>query len=118
MKKLIAIFCCVMIFNIVKANDAIPIINTVFHGINTLINLTRPTTVVTVPTTTTTYVTPGTTIINTTPVVTYQTYPQYQRPVIINNYQNCYYGKPTPPPRKPMPINRKPQKNNHRGKRR
>lgn len=59
---------------VLQANDAIKIINTVFHGINTVTNLARPPTVV---------VTPGSVV---TPVVTYPTvvYPQNEVIYLMN----------------------------------
>lgn len=46
MKKFLITIVCGMAFFTVQANDTIPILNTVFHGINTLLNITRPVTVV------------------------------------------------------------------------
>lgn len=46
MKALLTLVVTVVVFGQVYANDTIPILNTVFHGINTLINITRPTQVV------------------------------------------------------------------------
>ena len=46
MKKFFITIACILAFFTVQANDTIPILNTVFHGINTLLNITRPVTVV------------------------------------------------------------------------
>lgn len=46
MKALLTLVVTVAVFGQVYANDTIPILNTVFHGINTLLNITRPTQVV------------------------------------------------------------------------
>ena len=46
MKALLTLAVTVAVFGQVYANDTIPILNTVFHGINTLLNITRPTQVV------------------------------------------------------------------------
>ena len=46
MKALITLLVTVAVFGQVYANDTIPILNTVFHGINTLLNITRPTQVI------------------------------------------------------------------------
>ena len=46
MKALLTLVMTVAVFWQVYANDTIPILNTVFHGINTLLNITRPTQVV------------------------------------------------------------------------
>lgn len=43
--KIFLTFTCGMLILVAQANDTIPILNTVFHGINTLINLSRPVTV-------------------------------------------------------------------------
>ena len=46
MKALLTLVVTVAVFGQVYANDTIPILNTVFHGINTLLNITRPTQIV------------------------------------------------------------------------
>lgn len=46
MKALLTLVVTVAMFGQMYANDTIPIINTVFHGINTFINITRPTQVI------------------------------------------------------------------------
>ena len=46
MKALLTLVVTMAVFGQVYANDTIPILNTVFHGINTLLNITRPTQVV------------------------------------------------------------------------
>lgn len=46
MKALLTLVVTVAVFGQVYANDTIPILNTVFHGINTLLNITRPTQVI------------------------------------------------------------------------
>ena len=46
MKALLTLVVTVAVFGQVYANDTIPILNTVFHGINTLLNITRPAQVV------------------------------------------------------------------------
>lgn len=46
MKVLLTLLVTVAVFGQVYANDTIPILNTVFHGINTLLNITRPTQVI------------------------------------------------------------------------
>lgn len=46
MKALLTLAVTVVVFGQVYANDTIPILNTVFHGINTLLHITRPTQVI------------------------------------------------------------------------
>jgi len=46
MKALLTLAVTVAVFGQVYANDTIPILNTVFHGINTFLNITRPAQVV------------------------------------------------------------------------
>jgi hypothetical protein len=46
MKALLTLAVIVAVFGQVYANDTIPIINTIFHGVNTLFNITRPAQVV------------------------------------------------------------------------
>ena len=46
MKALLTLVVTVAVFGQVYANDTIPILNTVFHGINTFLNITRPAQVV------------------------------------------------------------------------
>lgn len=99
MKKIFIIACICGIVGIAQANDTIPIINTVFHGINTLTNLFRPTIVTTVPVVTT----PAPVVVTTPPpppVVVNQ--PVVQTPVVYVNdpyvYQRPYVYRPVPPP--------------------
>ena len=108
MKKLIVLicFCCISIY----ANDAIPIINTVFHGINTAINLTRPAIVIQEPVVVQPTVAPvivrPAPVIQEIPVVPtvvypngyYEVYPTYSYP--RRYYYRGYYRPIPPPPRR------------------
>lgn len=100
MKKILFIvcFCCATIY----ANDAIPIINTVFHGINTAVNLTRPTVIYQEPA----VVQPiqSTVIVPNVPPVVYpngyyEVYPTYYSYPRSYYYRGYYRPMPPPSPR-------------------
>lgn len=117
-KSLIFGFC--FIVGSLTANDAIPIINTVFYGINTLTNLTRPTVVVETPV----YAQPAQVVYSTpvveTPVYTVPTTYYYSTPSNVVIYSNgCYYRRPYYRPLPPPPPRYRPApSHHHRGPRR
>lgn len=101
MKAFLTLITVVTLVVTVKANDTIPILNTVFHGINTVVNVLKPNTVVVTPVTDQTVVVQPAvqpvTVVTPTPTIYYIN----GRPMII---QNGYYvpyvipAKPILPP--------------------
>jgi hypothetical protein len=97
MKAFLTLITAVTLVATAEANDTIPILNTVFRGINTVVNIFKPTTVVVTPATNKTVVVQPTTqpvtIVTPTPTIYYIN----GRPMIIQN--GCYvpYVIPTKP---------------------
>ena len=88
MKAFLTLITAVTLVATVEANDTIPILNTVFHGINTVVNVLKPTTVVVTPAANQTVVVQPTaqpvTVVTPTPTIYYIN----GRPMIIQN--GCY----------------------------
>lgn len=122
MKALLTLVVTVAVFGQVNANDTIPILNTVFRGINTFLNITRPTTVVvTQPT-----VVPAQPVVVTQPTVvtpTPQIYYVNGQAMIIQNgvyvpYVVPYGPRYIRPPARPKHHNRHPPPGKRKGRKR
>ena len=85
MKTFFTIITVAVLMTAAKANDTIPIINTVFHGVNTIINAVKPTTVVVQP------VTQPVTVVTPTPTIYYIN----GQPMILQNGYYIPYIRPT-----------------------
>lgn len=88
MKKIFLILFVCTVTGTVIANDTIPILNTVFHGINTILNIARLTTVVVTPT-------PVTQLVVIQPTIYQPAYIVNGQPIYLVNGQYVIYQNST-----------------------